>query len=469
MNPRFTLPMTMLALALPLQAIGIDFGITLSLDIGVAVLFVLLNLKYLHLTPRSNEDIFFAAFLVWALVSLFLSTLIYPELQGVEGSEALRYSFLRGPLHWIRLMFYFLLFITLRNYLASEESRLAHFLKIVVAVSAALAIYGVYQFFALTWDLPGGNFRNVRDPEVIPSRFLGSETDRINRIFAFSEEPTNYGSLILMFIPLVLGAYYYQRWRRRQHRTNVVKTRSIPSWAHAVVVGLLLLNLVLSLSRAAGILLAVGIVLAFLLRLISLRTLVSIGLLLVTLVLLVQQALGVSVPFHNYISQLAIWQYSDISTESYQSALWNAAHAILANPIGIGLGSEAAYAFLNWQDGQGAIPGNIGFWPYIGMGTGLIGLAVMGALVARLTLKLAFPGGVAYQWRKVSRSVALGLVMLSGHLLVVNDGIFPYFWIMLAVGSAVSYYGRVVSVRRETLVNAARNKVTGIASAANPG
>ena len=453
---RPSLSLSILVLLLPLQGIGVDIGIILSLDLLAAALFVLVNLRYLSLSRLGKDDGFFVLFLVWALLSLLVSMIIFPELQGVQGAEALRYSLLRAPIHWARLVFYFLLFVTFRNFLISHEVHLSRFFKLVLVISAVLAAYGVYQYLALTWDLPGANFRTVRDPFVIGSKPLGIEGERFKRLFGFSEEPENYGSLLVTLIALVLASFYYQVARRRDGTLEARRT-FVPTRVYIGLVGILLLNLLLTFSRSSILVFTVGIGLAVLVRLFRWRPVIGIGILAVILLVLIQQILGTSIPIFSFASEFAIWQRSDISLDARVFALGNSAAAILVNPIiGIGLGGEAAYSYLYWYGGEGAVSGLFGFWPYIGMGTGVIGLALLAVFIIRQGVRLVFPRRVDLWWRQVSRTIAFGLLMVAAQFLTLNGGLYPYFWIMLAAGAAVGHYGRASRLRRETLAEISR-------------
>lgn len=225
----------LLIVSLPLQSWGIDPGIIIAVDFIICVLFTLQHFNFLNLMQLDKFDVFIVLFLGWVFLSQLYNIIFHCDYFGLAAGT-IRTSALRPVIHTLRIVFFFVFYKVLKNYLSLRPANVHKTLLCLNFVFLLLSVYGIYQAFASHLDWPLANVKIIRNPQPVASRFIFS-TDpqkKIKRVFATFMEPSNYGHFLIMATFLQLGIARVYRKKR-----------------YMFTAFLLLLNLLLTYSRGS--------------------------------------------------------------------------------------------------------------------------------------------------------------------------------------------------------------------------
>lgn len=235
----------LLLIAFPFPAMGVDLGISLSIHLLAGVALVILNLPLLSRMGRS--DVWFAAFLAWAFLSLAYNMIVLGR--GSHIGDSVRLSEARRFIHLGRLVVLLAYVRILQNMLQIGGGRLVATFMRSLTIGATVAVtVGFYQILTIYSPLPFLAFDNLHASySTLPGgTYFGAQT--VPRLLSTFGEPKGYASFANFAWPLLLGYATVLSIRRPEDKARPGGRRA-QRW-YATMAFMLILQLLLTFSRS---------------------------------------------------------------------------------------------------------------------------------------------------------------------------------------------------------------------------
>lgn len=443
----------LMIITLPLQGQGIDIGISISISFVFGILFVILNLRYLHLPQLDPIELSLYGFTLFLGISL-----LYTIISGRSSDlgMSLRGSALRGLIHWFRFIFLFLYYDVLIAYFNDNfEQRFGALIHGITIPSWFAVFFGSYQLIGSSRGWPFVNINNLHYAGQLAFCVLSGK--QLFRVFATFGEPRGYGLFLVMVIPLLLCSIVLERNGPDRHKAS-----SRSKW---ILVTLLLWHLFATVSIAAYLLSIMGILVYLTLSRIRFRLLLRLLLVLTVIGVVIRAWFQISIvdfvtELNPFLTTPTTFQVVTESSGTLARLLYNIRVAwdiMLENPVfGLGPGGMAGYV---QQHGlvfvRSDLQGATNFVSYLLANTGAIGtlffllVVVMHIRQGWLALKdWQFVG----QNAEILKLVFIGMLMAIGGLMIVGTQGDFYVWIMFALTASLARHlsGHKAVVSNET-------------------
>ena len=197
-----------LVLSFPLSAImAIDIGFTI-----VPAYILLLLLIFIMVVSRefwyskSTLDFAIIAFLGVCALSIVQTIRIPPPRLEFVGAMKYRGVWFRSIIQLLLVSFFSIAYFFTVHFCGNDRKRLDILLKTHIAMAVLIAVYGIYQAFAVHFDLPLKDFTTAlrTSGEGYGSVWTDVEFSRYRSQATFTE-PLGFGNYLLSVLPLLLA------------------------------------------------------------------------------------------------------------------------------------------------------------------------------------------------------------------------------------------------------------------------
>jgi O-antigen ligase len=197
-----------LVLSIPLSAImAIDIGFTI-----VPAYILLLLLIFIMVVSRefwyskSTLDFAIIAFLGVCALSIVQTIRIPPPRLEFAGTMRYRGVWFRSIIQLLLVSFFSIAYFFTVHFCGNDRKRLDILLKAHIVMAVLIAVYGIYQAFAVHFDLPLKDFTTAlrTSGEGYGSLWTDVEFGRYRSQATFSE-PLGFGNYLLSALPLLLA------------------------------------------------------------------------------------------------------------------------------------------------------------------------------------------------------------------------------------------------------------------------
>jgi len=245
-------------IALPFEAAFVfEIGFTIRLSyilLAITILGLFFSVRKLHFKSALNIPIF--VFLGISTLSLIM--IIFSPPPEVNLAEIMEYrgSAMR-PIIQLLLLFFFVAAYFLTIHFCSNKKKLDIILKTYIGIASLIALYGIYQFFTIKFNLPFINITNAISTGGHGYGVSYYNSPSLFRPHATFQEPLNFGHYLLSVLPFLIAIHLFRR-KEKKNGEIFLKVKFLP-------VLILMMSFALFLTKSRGAWLGFLIALIFLL------------------------------------------------------------------------------------------------------------------------------------------------------------------------------------------------------------
>ena len=425
-------------ISLPFEAAFVaEVGFTIRISyilLAIILLAVFFSGKKLFLKSPLNVPIFiFLSVSLFSLVMTIIAPPPSPQFSEITG--------FRGSQFRSVIQFFFLLFFASSYFLTIhfcfDIKKIKKVLLAYIGVACAVSCYGIYQFFAIRFNLPFVDITNAISTSGKGYGALYWSQPELFRPHATFQEPLNFGNYILSILPLLLALLLLKAKNIISFGSQKLTLLS----SNLVFILPMLIVLILSKSRGA----LIGFVAAICILFFwsgGLKRKMKLVVLFVLFLMFFSMVLVVFVPEYSDLGEFVFYRFrSDaLESQSIQSRVFPSSTALTLLSqyplLGIGIGNYGLWKGALHPDA--VIGGGQSLWAQILTETGILGFSAFLFLifVYLRTILGAIKKARKTFWHPYFIGYLACFIGMMVQYLASFDRFPLYFWVFLGISMA---------------------------------